>query len=150
MSIPRADGRGPVPKMHEHDWIATVGSDDFCRVCGKRRTRAERIEHVRRVTEDAIEAAVEASDREWFEIAVAAGIVISESPDRYPEPFGTDELWRRLEALDVDPPRERRAIAGVVRTLVSRGYWIPTGGYRPSDRPEAHGHPKRVYGRVSG
>lgn len=145
--IPRADGRGRQPKQHIHDWQATRGSDDFCRICGLRRTAAQRRRETVERTETAITQAAENADGRWIDTALEAGIAIAENPADYPAPFGTDELWRRLEAYDVDPPHERRAIAGVVRHLVAAGYWVPTGEYRPSDRPEAHGHPKRVYER---
>jgi hypothetical protein len=63
---------------------------------------------------------------------------------RQGEPFTSDAIWYRLEALGVSTS-EPRALGAVVRAAVSAGYLTHSGEYFKSTRPECHSRPLSLY-----
>lgn len=61
------------------------------------------------------------------------------------EAFTADEVWVRLEDMDVGPPPEPRAMGAVFRQAVREGYVVATDRVRPTGRVRAHRRPVRVW-----
>lgn len=59
------------------------------------------------------------------------------------QPWTTDQIWYRLEALGVTT-QEPRALGAVVRSAQRKGF-IQQVGYRPTTRPEAHARPIPIW-----
>jgi hypothetical protein len=57
--------------------------------------------------------------------------------------FTADDVWARL--ADATTTHEPRALGAVMTAAHHAGVIVPTGEYRPSDRPEAHRRPMRVW-----
>jgi len=62
--------------------------------------------------------------------------------------FTTDDIWCELERRNVITPHEPRAIGAVVVAVKRLGLIAPTDRYRPSNRPECHARPIRVWQAV--
>ena len=62
--------------------------------------------------------------------------------------FTTDDIWCELERRNVMTPHEPRAIGAVVVAVKRLGLIAPTNRYRPSNRPECHARPIRVWQAV--
>lgn len=56
------------------------------------------------------------------------------------QPFSTDDVWDRLDQLDVHT-HEHRALGSVMRNASRAGLIDQTGSYFKSRRPEAHSRP---------
>lgn len=55
--------------------------------------------------------------------------------------WSTDDVWRELDRLGVEPPHEPRAMGAVIRVLVLNGEIVATGEYIKSARAECHRRP---------
>ncbi len=62
--------------------------------------------------------------------------------------FTTDDIWCELERQSIATPHEPRAIGAVVVAVKRLGLIAPTNRYRPSNRPECHARPIRVWQAV--
>ncbi len=62
--------------------------------------------------------------------------------------FTTDDIWCELERRNIATPHEPRAIGAVVVAVKRLGLIQPTSRYRPSNRPECHARPIRVWQAV--
>jgi hypothetical protein len=62
--------------------------------------------------------------------------------------FTTDDIWCELERRSIATPHEPRAIGAVVVAVKRLGLIAPTNRYRPSNRPECHARPIRVWQAV--
>lgn len=91
--------------------------------------------------DEAIERADRAADDEW---KLAAAEAIRYVAERRAE-FTTDAVWYVLERDGVEPPREPRAIAGVLRRVVAEGAIEATGRRVNSTLPRGHARPVMVY-----
>ena len=91
--------------------------------------------------DDALERVAYGTPAEWAEHADAA---IRRAA--YANEFLTsDDVWRELDAAGVDRPPEPRALGPRMNAAVTDGVMGRTDMFRPSDRPETHRSPKRVY-----
>jgi len=54
-------------------------------------------------------------------------------------------VWTLLERRGVEPVREPRAIAGVLRGAIKDGVMVPTGNRVNSVIPRGHARPVMVY-----
>jgi hypothetical protein len=90
---------------------------------------------------DAAIAAVSAGSATWQPLAQLA-VYEAACTKQY---LTTDDMWEVHDDHGVTPPEERRAMAGPVRSLINKGVLVPTGSFKPTDAPEAHRRPKRVY-----
>lgn len=90
---------------------------------------------------DPVETAGRNADPEWV---TTAHRVIQELADRG-EHFTADDVWELLDARQVTPTHEPRALGAVLRAAKSSGLIRPTAAYLPSRRPECHGRPVRVW-----
>ncbi len=79
---------------------------------------------------------------DWWKVAADDAFVTCAA--RY-QTFTTDQVWELLDRRSVLRPTEPRAMGPRARSAVQRGVIEPTGDYRPSERPETHRNPKRVY-----
>jgi len=91
--------------------------------------------------DEGIERAYAAALEEWKRAAVEA---IAEVARRRPE-FTTDAVWTILDRREVAPPREPRAIAGVLRAAEKAGVCEKTGRRVNSVLPRGHSRPVMVY-----
>lgn len=91
--------------------------------------------------DEAIERADRAALDEWKDAAREA---ILDVAFRRAE-FTTDAVWTVLERRGVEPPREPRAIAGVLRRCVADCLIEPTGCRVNSVLPRGHARPVMVY-----
>ncbi|MCK9250668.1 MAG: hypothetical protein M0P31_17025 [Solirubrobacteraceae bacterium] len=57
----------------------------------------------------------------------------------------TDEVWSQLDWAGAGPPPEPRALGAVMRAAWKAGVIEPTEDYRPSNRPDCHRRPVRVW-----
>lgn len=73
----------------------------------------------------------------WLDDAYDA--VVSVASRRVP--FTTDDVW---EVLGYGT-REPRALGAVMRRAFKAGVIVPLNEWRPSDRPQAHRNPKRLW-----
>lgn len=78
---------------------------------------------------------------EWLRCALLAVYDVA----RYRAEFTTDAVWALLDARDVPPPHEPRAMGPVMKRAVNLGYCAQTDRVRPSVRVVNHGRPIAVY-----
>lgn len=65
------------------------------------------------------------------------------------EDFTTDDVWERLHRQGITGPHEPRALGAVMRRAVADGMIRAADKMpRPSQRPETHRNPKRVWERA--
>ena len=90
---------------------------------------------------DAALEAVEAhADADWKHAALeAVRLCAQQMPD-----FTTDQGWKVLSRTD-SQTHEPRAMGAIMRQAVSLGWVKPTDQYRPSDRPDCHKRPVKVW-----
>lgn len=139
---PECDAPGTVVlRVFGHD----VGH--ACRPCSKIPTaiRADRDrpasgDETRRVTQAAIDRVEEAAHEEWLDAAASAVAALAATG----RPFTTDDVWARLEDVDVET-HEPRAMGAVVRAATRDGLIARTGEFRESERVAAHRNPKAVW-----
>jgi hypothetical protein len=93
----------------------------------------------RKAADEAIERAGDAADAEWWQAAVSAVVFCAHRSGT----FTTDDVWVMIPAEF--QTREPRALGAVMRNLQDQGVISPTGEYRPTQRPKAHGRPVRVW-----
>jgi hypothetical protein len=92
------------------------------------------------LTTDAIDAAAAGADEGWLRRAVQEiRWLASVRPT-----FTSDQVWAVLEESGVST-REPRALGAAFREAQRAGYIRPTGQYVPTQRPEAHNRPIRVW-----
>jgi len=135
---------------HEHIWKQTGPDDVACRVCGiePRHLHGEQQSFfnapaARAARDDGKQRAIDHAPDSW----VLAGRDALHHVCRMRPKFTTDQIWERLDTLDVDPPHEPRAMVGVVN-YGKRQKWLMFSDpalYLPSKRAQAHAGPKRVY-----
>lgn len=89
---------------------------------------------------DGIARAEAGADPRWFAEAVRQ--VRWLATVRYK--FTTDDVWALLHDSGVGT-REPRAMGAVMRAAAAGGYVEATGEYVPSQRPECHARPVRVW-----
>lgn len=95
------------------------------------------------LAEAAIQTVEEHADRVW--LSAAKQIVWDLIRDG--RPFSTDDVWARLDTLDVTT-HEPRALGAVLRAARKAGYIAPSGDYVKTCRPEAHSRPIPVWAPV--
>ena len=94
-----------------------------------------------------IDQAEDHAQQEWLEWAAAAVRTCAETG----EPFTTDQVYAVMEARAIAENRptpathERRAMGAVVRKAVQDGLIVDTGRIQPTERPEGHASPKRLW-----
>lgn len=88
---------------------------------------------------EAAQAAKDA-DARWMRLALQAVYEYSGTK----RPFTTDDIWKRLDVWDVDPPAEPRAMGTVIMSAKRKG-WVRPEGYRPSKRRVCHARQIPVY-----
>ena len=88
------------------------------------------------LAQEAIEQAEAHADKQWLEEArrVVWALI------RAGQPFTTDDVWDRLDALDVHT-HEPRALGAVLRAASRAGLVVNSGAYVKSRRPECHSRP---------
>jgi hypothetical protein len=91
--------------------------------------------------DDGIARALRAADETWKRACTDAIVHVAERRDE----FTTDAVWTILERREVGPPKEPRAIAGVVRAAVKAGVCEATGRRVNSVLPRGHARPVMVY-----
>ena len=96
-----------------------------------------------RLRDEGMARADEAADEEWKALAKSAVLWCA----RQLRPFTSDDVWARMLAVDEERARARepRALGAVISKAYRDKFIEPTGEYRPSDRPETHRNPKRVW-----
>lgn len=57
----------------------------------------------------------------------------------------SDDVWQDYRAHNHDTPTEPRVLGAVMRAAVKEGYIAPTDRFEPSQRPETHRSPKRIW-----
>lgn len=57
----------------------------------------------------------------------------------------SDDIWRTLAEWSISPPHEPRAMGPVMRRGVKERLLLPTTTFVPSDLPQNHRRPVRVY-----
>jgi hypothetical protein len=92
-------------------------------------------------TNEAIERVEQNTDPNWAHDAQRAISYLARSR---PE-FTTDDVWEFLHRHGVNAPHEPRALGALMRNAARAGLIKPTDRVRPSDRPECHRNPKRVW-----
>jgi len=98
------------------------------------------------VTTEAIDRAGRHADSGWLDAALDAIHTLAIDQNIC---FTTDEVWHLLEAGNVEPPREPRAMGAVMRTAQGRGIIRATGEYRKSRRVECHGRPIMIWRKAT-
>src|SRR6185437_118095 len=84
------------------------------------------------------------ADERWFVHALSGVYDLS----RTGLTFTTDDIWNYL--LDSEETtHEPRALGAVMRTAQKRGWCLPTDRYMPSNRPDCHRRPIRLWQGVS-
>ncbi len=124
-------------------------STDACVTCGadvlaKARPRAvtaARVAEGERRREAEGERVGEHAPDEWTRYALAA----VRQAARSAEEFTTDEPRAELERRGIGDPPEPRAWGAVMREAASRGWCEATDQTRPTERPDAHRRPVRVW-----
>jgi hypothetical protein len=91
--------------------------------------------------DEGIERAYRAALEEWKVEARRAIDDVAHMRDH----FTTDAVWTLLDRRGVEPPREPRAIAGVLRGAVRDGVISPTSELRQSVIPRGHRRRVLVY-----
>lgn len=87
-------------------------------------------------------ADVEANaDTNWLASATDALNVLV----RAGRPFTTDDVWEALDARQVPPPREPRAMGAVTRAASRQQRIVNTQQYVKSNRPGCHSRPIPVW-----
>ena len=88
------------------------------------------------LAQEAIGQAEQNADKAWLDTARrVVWQFIKEG-----QPFTTDLVWERLDALDVHT-HEPRALGAVMRSAARAGFLTNTGSYFKSTRPECHSRP---------
>lgn len=59
--------------------------------------------------------------------------------------FTTCDIWNTLDAYEIAPPDEPRAMAAVVRQAKSNGWIKASNNWKKSTRSSNHGRPVRVW-----
>jgi hypothetical protein len=95
----------------------------------------------RALREDAIERVTAAAPEEWKMAALDA---IEACAGRQ-STLTTDDVWRELHERGVEPPPERRAMAGPIRRAESLGLIFKTDRFVPSKLPWAHRRNTQVW-----
>jgi len=94
-----------------------------------------------RLRDEGIERAFSHADAEWKGHALRAlRLVVMENDE-----FTTDLVWAYLDSWEIDPPREERAMGGVMTSGQSRGWCVTTPRTQPSIRPVCHSREMRVW-----
>jgi hypothetical protein len=91
------------------------------------------------LAQQGMDAAVAGADEGWLRAAKQELAALIQSR----QPWTTDIVWFRLEALGVETP-EPRALGGLIRSAARAGL-IVQRGYTPSTRPECHARPVSVW-----
>lgn len=81
------------------------------------------------------------TDPAWMSAALRA---LRHVASMMPE-FTAEDVWDRLDTLDVPPPHERRAMGAILREGVESGIIASTGRFDASKRAQGHGHPTSVW-----
>jgi hypothetical protein len=89
---------------------------------------------------DALARVAAHADPEWWEVAVTAVYSLA---SRH-RALTTDQVWQLLDPGEVTT-HERRALGAVMRATARAGLIAPTDRYVPSERPQAHRRPVRVW-----
>jgi len=97
------------------------------------------LEAGRKAADEAIGHSAQAANYEWWNAAVSAVVFCSHQSGT----FTTDDVWTMIPVEF--QTREPRALGAVMRNLQEQGVIVPTGEYRPTERPKAHGRPVRVW-----
>ncbi len=94
----------------------------------------------RAATDEAVERVGEHADPDWKVVALYAVRRVAKRQ----EFLTTDHVWEAL-AETGSQTHERRALGAIMRQAATAGLIAPTSHYQPTDRPEAHRNPKRVW-----
>jgi len=63
--------------------------------------------------------------------------------------FTSDHIWADLDGVDIDPPKEPRAMGAIMRKAVSEGLIVATEKTVPSTKPSNHKRPVRVWSPIT-
>lgn len=96
---------------------------------------------IEEATAEAIERGQRNADLEWLLYARRAIRVVALRQ----ELFTADDVVRLMAEANVAPTHDARAMGGVFRWAKSARLCEPTGEFRPTDRVQGHGGPRRVW-----
>jgi hypothetical protein len=105
-----------------------------------KRAKPRSVDAGRAAADASIAQVAAAADPTWARLAVLAVVAVATAH----EEFTTDDVWTWLEACSVTT-HEPRALGAVMRTKRAKEVATPTERYRPSDRPECHARPVRIW-----
>lgn len=94
-----------------------------------------------RARDEAIRRVDEAADVAWKQQAHAAIVWLAV----HRATFTTDDVWRRLDALEILGPREPRALGALMRTAKRRGLIRPLNRWIQSERVACHRRDLRLW-----
>lgn len=63
--------------------------------------------------------------------------------------FTSDHIWADLVGVDLEPPKEPRAMGAIMRKAVSEGLIVATDKTIPSTKPSNHKRPVRVWSPIT-
>ncbi len=94
----------------------------------------------------AIERTTESNDR-WLAATASTIYSLSFSLDE----LTTDDVWRLLDSRGVETPPgfDPKAMGAAMQAAARKGWIVRTDRTRPTERPEAHRSPKRIWRSVS-
>lgn len=95
----------------------------------------------RRARDAGMAAADAGVSDEWKSAADSA----IESVARLQYEFIVDEVWRVLDAWELDRPREGRAMGPRMTAAQRRGIIEPTDRLRQTEQVKSHGQPRRIW-----
>jgi hypothetical protein len=94
--------------------------------------------------EEAVTRVEANASRAWLDAAWNAVIVVCLEHRQY-ERVTSDDVWRVLLDEDAPSPHEPRAMGPIMRRAVAEGRLTATADFRPSELPQNHRRPVRVY-----
>lgn len=84
------------------------------------------------------------ANERWKEAALASVQAVCETKHL----LTTDDIWWVLDRLRLQHSlgtHEPRAMGSIVRQAARKGWMVPTSEYIPSERPESHRRPIRIW-----
>ena len=91
--------------------------------------------------EEAVTRVEANASRAWLDAAWEAVCIVAAVPGE----MTSDDIWHVLFNWGSPAPHDPRAMGPVMRRAVREGLLRPTSTFRPSDLPQNHRRPVRVY-----